>query len=240
MTGDRPIGGVVADLLVIVPSRGRPHNVAALLSAWADTATGAADLLVALDDDDPTRDDYESLTLPWHWPGNPPLWTVGPRRRLVGTLNNVAALHASEYGSLGFLGDDHRPRSRAWDARFVECLSAGTGVVYGNDLLQRERMPTAVALTSDIVSTLGYMVPPALVHLCADLVWLDWGTALGRITYLPDVILEHLHPAAGKATLDDGYRDANSSERATADAAAYQAYRDGQLADDVAKLRTLL
>lgn len=227
---------------MIVPSRGRPANVAALLDAWADTATGAADVLFAVDADDPCREDYAALRVPESWPPrlNNLLWSVGERRRLVGTLNAAAAWYAQYYRCVGFLGDDHRPRTFGWDARFVECLSGGTGIVYGNDLLQGERMPTAVAMTSDIVMQLGYMVPPTLVHLCADLVWLDWGHALDRITYLSDLVIEHMHPAAGKSEMDDGYADANSSERATADADAYHAYRSGQFADDVAKLRTLL
>ena len=74
------------------------------------------------------------------------------------------------------MGDDHRPRPAAmpWDARIRECLSGGPGIVYGNDLLQGEKMATAVAMTSDIVTTLGYMCPPAMVHLCVDLVWVAW------------------------------------------------------------------
>src|SRR5439155_4080783 len=113
----------------------------------------------------------------------------GARRRLRGTLNQLAAEHAPSWRNVGFMGEDHRPSTPRWDARFVECLSGGgPGLVYGNDLLMGEAMPTAVAMTSNIVTTLGYMAPPALVHLCIDLAWKDWGEGLGRITYLPDVI----------------------------------------------------
>jgi hypothetical protein len=130
---------------------------------------------------------------------------------------------------------------QAWDARIRTCLSGGPGIVYGNDLLQGELMPTAVAMTSDIVTTLGYMAPPTMVHLCVDLVWKDWGVGMQRITYLGDMVIEHLHPAAGKAVLDAGYEECNSSEQVTADATAYYAYRDdGALSADLEKLRALV
>jgi hypothetical protein len=102
-------------------------------------------------------------------------------------------------------------------------------------------MATAVAMTSDIVSTLGYMAPPAMVHLCVDLVWLDWGRGMGRITYLDDMVIEHLHPAAGKAELDAGYEEVNSEQQVSSDSAAYYDYRDnGGLEADLEKLRKLV
>lgn len=229
----------MSDLLMIVPTRGRPESIPQIMDCWA--ATGAtANILFAVDEDDPKVDQYAEQYATLH--SNPQaIMVVGPRLRLCGTLNAVATYQASRYRFLGFMGDDHRPRSARWDARFVECLSGGTGIVYGNDLLVGEDMPTAVAMTSDIVKTLGYMAPPSLVHLCIDLVWLDWGRGLERITYLPDVIIEHMHPANGKADMDAGYEDANNAERVAADARAYYAYRDeGGLQADLDKLRTLL
>jgi len=100
---------------------------------------------------------------------------------------------------------------------------------------------TAVAMTSDIVQTLSYMAPPQLVHLCLDLVWVEWGKGMERITYLPDVVIEHLHPAAQKAEMDAGYAEVNSEQQVSADSAAYYEYRDGGgLEADLEKLRKLV
>ncbi|MGW4076053.1 glycosyltransferase family 2 protein [Streptomyces asiaticus] len=229
------------DLLVIIPTRGRPDSVPAIVQAWNDTGA-TADLLFAVDTDDPELAAYKQHAA--ELKGDPRVrFTFGKRRRLCGTLNQQAVKAAKTYRFLAFLGDDHRPRpaDRPWDERFRECLSGGPGIVYGNDLLQGENMPTAVAMTSDIVSTLGYMAPPALVHLCLDLCWLDWGKGMQRITYLDDMVIEHLHPAAGKAAVDQGYEEANSAEQVTADSAAYYEYRDGGgLEADLEKLRKLV
>lgn len=232
----------MSDLLMIVPTRGRPDSVPAIMQAWDDTEA-TAHLLFAVDTDDPEVAAYRKHAKRLK-DDDRVKFTFGKRRRLCGTLNQQAVKHASTYPVLAFMGDDHRPRTVGWDVRFVTCLSggaAGPGVVYGNDLLQGEKMPTAVALTSDIVSTLGYMAPPALVHLCLDLVWLDWGKGIGRITYLEDLIIEHMHPANGKAPMDAGYEEVNSSEQVSADSDAYYDYRDnGGLQADLDKLRALL
>lgn len=227
------------ELLMIVPTRGRPHSIAPLVQAWRETESQAA-LMIALDDDDPELDNYwgafarvEDMSRIYA--------LTAPRLRLAGTLNLYATTHALQYAAIGFMGDDHRPRTRGWDQRFAECLSGGPGIVYGNDLLVGDKFPTAVMMTADIVSALGYMVPPGFVHLNVDLVWRDWGQGMGRITYLHDVVIEHVHPHAGKAPLDDRYEEVNSSEMVAADAATYFAYRDyGGLTADVEKLRTLL
>ncbi|GFE20038.1 glycosyltransferase family A protein [Streptomyces nigrescens] len=229
------------DLLVIIPTRGRPQAVPALVDAWNDTGA-TADLLFAVDTDDPELAAYKAHAAELKGDGRV-RFTFGKRRRLCGTLNAQAAKAAKSYRYLAFMGDDHRPRPAAmpWDARIRECLSGGPGIVYGNDLLMGERMPTAVAMTSDIVRALGFMAPSCLVHLCLDLVWLDWGRGMQRITYLDDMVIEHLHPAAGKADTDAGYEEVNSSEQVSADSAAYYDYRDnGGLAADLEKLRKLV
>ncbi|MFF8829319.1 hypothetical protein [Streptomyces sp. NPDC015131] len=227
------------DLLMIVPTRGRPGSIPEIMKAWDQTGA-TADILFAVDTDDPELTAYKKHQAAFK-DDDRVRFTFGKRRRLVGTLNQQAVKHAKSYRFLAFMGDDHRPRSHGWDARFRECLSGGPGVVYGNDLLQGEKMATAVAMTSDIVTTLGYMAPPTFVHLCVDLVWLDWGRGMGRITYLHDLILEHLHPAAGKAQTDAVYEECNSREQVGADGAAYYAYRDeGGLEADLVKLRKLV
>lgn len=225
-----------ADLLVIVPSRGRPHNIADLHDAWQATTTGAADLLVAVDDDDPTLPDYERVCAERDIE-----LTVGPRLRMCPTLNKVALERAPHHFALGFFGDDHRPRTRGFDHRYVETLRGlGTGCVYGNDLLAGERLPTQWAQTSDIVKALGAMIPAPVKHLWADNMVYDLGHAIDRIRYLPDVIVEHLHPLAGKANDDAGYQEVNHPDASEADRLVYADWYHNRMPGDVEKLKTLI
>lgn len=236
----------MTDLLMIVPSRGRPQNVAALLDAWAETTVADTELWIAVDDDDPTLSEYLTVQPNMEWPAppvHPPAWFVRPRLRLAGTLNTLAieAAKTGQYKAIGFMGDDHRPRTRGWDERFADALrELGSGVVYGNDLIQGAALPTAVAMTTDIIATLGYMVPPGLVHLYADTAWLELGKAIGKVRYLPEVVLEHMHPIAGKAAEDAGYREANAPEQYESDRIAFQNWMHDGFDADIAKLRALL
>jgi hypothetical protein len=65
------------------------------------------------------------------------------------------------------------------------------------------------------------------------------GKALDMITYLPDVIVQHLHPVAGKAKEDQTYREANSPENWTNDRKRLERYLAEELAGDVVKLKEI-
>lgn len=106
------------------------------------------------------------------------------------------------------LDDDHWPVTVGWDQLYLNALDTlgGTGVVYGNDLFQRDRLPTAPGLSTDIVRELGWYAPPQLQHWYCDNFWLELGTRSRRISYLPDVIIEHRNVQAGKAPDDATYQ----------------------------------
>jgi hypothetical protein len=228
---------VTRDLLIIVPSRGRPANIDRLADAF-DTATHA-DLLVAVDDDDPELAGYMRIA-----DRRGGKWDIGQRRRLVGTLNHVATNPArtSDYRYLGFMGDDHWPRTPGWDREYVHALDrvGAGGIVYGDDLIQGSKLPTQVALDKRIVDTLGYMAPPGLVHMFADNFWRDLGLHLGTLRYLPDVVVEHLHPIASRAAWDDRYAEVNAPAVMETDHATYDRYLAEEMLDAVARIKGAL
>lgn len=205
------------NLALLVPSRHRPHNIAELIKACDETET-ESDLIVIVDDDDDSMDDYLQLGCD--------IFIVERNGKGMARPLNFAARHfQNKYRHFAFLGDDHRPRTKNWDVHFINVLDElETGLVYGNDLLQGERLPTAVAMTGNIVKALGGMVPPNMIHLYLDNFWLHLGRDLNAIRYLPDIIIEHLHPAAGKAQWDEGYRTVNAAEIYSADAKAFEDY----------------
>lgn len=222
----------MSDLVVIVPSRGRPANARRFRDAWQATADGC-DLWFAVDQTDPELIGYNDLA---------PHLMFCQSDGMPAALNEVAnraIVSARPY--IGFCGDDHLPRTPHWDRHIIEALARlGTGIVYGNDLMQHGALPTAVFMTADIVAALGYMCPPRFRHLYLDNCWKAWGEGIGRIRYLPDVVIEHLHPQAGKSEWDDGYRRVNAGDVWAHDAQQWDLYRSGQLFADLAKLRALL
>lgn len=212
-------------MLVIVPTRGRPENIVRLDNAISDTLTDI-DVCYCVDDDDPNLAGYVKTGIPL---------LCGPRKRLVGTLNEVALKFAWEYDIIGFLGDDVLPKTERWDDiirhNFVENM-----VAYGNDGHQGEGLPTGVFLDARIIRILGYMVPPTFIHLFADNYWKALGEALGTLTYLPDLDMEHLHPYAGKAEHDQTYAEANAGPVWENDERAFNEYVTHFLANDVERL----
>jgi hypothetical protein len=228
----------VADLVVIVPSRGRPHTVAEMAEAFEQTCTADTQLWFAVDDDDPTAEKYRAARAPIAQGVHV---VTSSNASMVDALNRAAVnLSVGAPCAIAFMGDDHRPRTVGWDRAYLDALAAQPGIVYGNDLIQGPNLPTQCAMSTEVVRALGHMVPPVLTHLYADNYWRDLGKACGCLTYLPDVVIEHLHPVAGKAEVDDGYRRVNAPEMYQRDAAAYETYMREHGGRDVAAVRQAL
>lgn len=219
----------MTDMLVMVTSRGRPHQFVDLVDTIRATSMGVR-VVAVLDDDDPTLDDYPLDRADIEV-------EVGPRLGHAQSMNRCAVAHADEVDIIGQLGDDHRPRTVGWE-RMVAAALTTTGIAYGDDLYQRVALPTAVWMTTDIVRALGHFCPPTLWHLFVDNYWLDLGVASGCLRYLPGVVVEHLHPDAGKADVDDTYTE---SWQWVTDEVAWNDYREsGRLHHDVAVVRGLV
>jgi hypothetical protein len=197
------------------------ENALGLLHTWYETSTDEnSGLLFIVGYEDPRFHEYQNKIPEQH------LLTF-PERGLVKALNYaVSCGYAEDYEALGFMGDDHRPRTHGWDSTYLDNLrELGYGYVYGNDLLMGERIPTQVAISSSIVKCLGFFGPPGFTHLNVDVTWKDMGEALGKLRYLDDVVIEHMHPAAGKAEVDSGYKHVNSSMMVKLDEAEYARWK---------------
>jgi glycosyltransferase involved in cell wall biosynthesis len=218
------------NLAILVPSRERPSNIAELIKSLDETET-ESDLIVILDDDEPCFEQYIEL-------GATMITIEKEGRGMAKPLNFAANLFKDDYRHFAFLGDDNRPRTKNWDVHFINALDElETGIVYGNDLFQGEALPTAAALTGNIVKALGGMVPQGMIHLYLDNFWLRLGQDLGAIRYLPEIVIEHLHPYAGKSSWDQVYRDVNSPEMYSADKQALEDFLNS--VDYVELLNTL-
>lgn len=207
-------------MIILVPTRGRPMNATQLLSAHEELSA-ASDLLFVIDANDPEHDQYHFEV------GQERCMTIDNNSRGMAYPINKAANaigKQDKYDFFAFLGDDHRPRTADWDLQLMAAMQRRPSMAYGNDLLQGKRLPTMITMTSDIVKALGGMVPPNMKHLYLDNFWKKLGEDLGSLTYLDDVIVEHMHPVAGKAEWDEGYKEVNAQEVYSFDALAYQNY----------------
>lgn len=222
------------ELVIIVPSRGRPQQMREFLKQWHRTKSNSW-VALCVDDDDETLNRYP-LNAP-HWPAV----YKGPRRGLAWWTNQMA-IHFAWDGvfAVASVGDDHRLEGD-WEAQILGALhEMGTGIVYGDDGFQGENRPTACFMTADIVRTLGWMCVPGCEHMEIDVAWKELGEAAGVLRYLPHVKTPHLHPLAGKADWDESYRESNSEASYAHDIAVYRAYKEsGQFDADVARIKAL-
>lgn len=223
------------DLTVYVPTRGRPGNALKLQEQFYKTVSLNSRIMFILSNDDDKVEEYSGL----HYS-----MRVSPERRGFTEPLNLGYLRDRRevYSyALGFMGDDHFPHTLGWDERVIsELKNMGAGLVYGNDKFQKEKIPTQIFMTADIPLELGFFTLPRLQHLYADNFWLDLGRGLGRIRYLPDVIIEHLHPGAGKAEHDEGYEFSGSFQLDQKDKKIYCDYLAEELADDVVRVDAAL
>ena len=200
--------------LVILPTRSRPENAERCINALKEHSV-MSDFIIAIDDDQ--ADLYPRL--------DGVTYEVNPRLRMNGTLNLVASKYADKYETIYFLGDDHLVQTPNWDEYLSSAIaSKGYGLAYGNDLLQGQRLATAVMMSTNIIKAVGYMAPPKLVHLYMDNYWMILGKELNSLWYFDKVIIEHLHPVAGKVGWDQQYMEANSNEVADGDRAELHRY----------------
>lgn len=212
--------------LVILPSRSRPDNVKRGVDALLEHSR-ISDIIVAIDEDQ--ADLYPRL--------EGVTYEVNPRLRMNGTLNLVANKYADKYETIYFLGDDHLVKTPGWDELLYAPIKArGYGLSYGNDLLQGQKLATAIMMSANIVRTLGFMAPPKLIHLYMDNFWMSLGQALDCLTYVREAVIEHMHYLAGKAQADEQYLDVNSQEMYRKDQESFIDYMQGQLKGDLERL----
>jgi hypothetical protein len=223
-------------MCVVVPSRGRPENAARLAQAFVDTQT-EADLYFVIDNDDPKWNEYAKNENIKCLPADNK--TGGCASSLnSGAVRLLDIINFPLYDYFVFMGDDHLPRTQNWDKAFIQALGQNTGIVYGNDLFQGENLPTAFGMSRDLVLDLQGMTFPGCIHLFFDNFVKQLGIDLNYLKYLPDVIIEHLHPVAGKAEMDEGYARVNQPKWYEEDLLALQKYlRSQEYADLVTKFK---
>jgi len=228
----------VPELAVVVPTRGRPENAARLAKAFETTTVSDAVVVFVADRDDPRLEDYLRL----HEERGIDRLLIhdgSGGRGLCVPLNFAARRYADLYEYVGFMGDDHLPRTHGWDREIISELdSLEPRIAYGNDLLQGANLPTAVFMQSRMIRTLGFMAPQVMRHLYLDNYWKELGEAVGGLRYRDDVVIEHLHPVAGKAQWDERYAAVNAPEADNGDRHAWECYRsDGRFESAVHLVR---
>ncbi len=189
---------------IIAPTRKRPQNVTRLVDNIVNTVSNVqnVELLVYIDEDD-----EESI----------PALQYAAERVNTNAVQGNKLIGSQMYNELGklaqgdifmFAADDIVFRTKNWDtiveqefAKYEDKIL----LVYGNDGFQNGRIATHGFIHRYWVELVGYVLPPKLASAYTD----EWVTDLAiradRKCYMPNLIVEHMHPAAGKAPTDETY-----------------------------------
>jgi hypothetical protein len=195
-------------IAILIPSRDRCHKVEKLHKNWFEYTDNLieTDCIIILDEDNEST--YTRM------PGF--IYEIVPtngKRGVVFPLNKVAKKYCNNYEYIGFLGDDHLPKTKRWNVEMYDVLTKNKpfSMVYGNDLIQGENLPTNIIMDSLFIKYLDNMVDSKIQHLFADNYWLYIGKYIDNIHYLNHVIIEHEHYSRNKSELDEMYKILNSS-----------------------------
>jgi len=179
---------------IICATKNRPENVKRLIQSAKDTAQDF-EFVFIIDEGDTIE--AQGYTVVINKQGFVSL----------GTLFNMGVPYAK--GDVFMLcGDDVVFRSKDWDKIVQDKINSFKDkicLVYGDDLLQGERMATHPFVHKNWVEALGYLNPPQFYSDFGDVYLMDLARGVNRLVYLPEVVAEHLHPFGNKAPTDDTY-----------------------------------
>jgi predicted protein tyrosine phosphatase len=202
------------------------------INSWHRQSEGLSDLHVIIDNDNIEEFDFlysvkeiESITV------------QSAENTLMQKLNTIALDIASNYKYMAFTADDIIFET-PWESRFIDYLkSVPYGVVYANDTIHGENLPTHPCVSSNLVTALGFFGCPAVSHNYFDNFWMSIGTELGYIKYFDDVIMRHIHPLAGRAPLDELSFKVFYSMNSDGD--GYAEYMSKNFAEDIEKIKRM-
>lgn len=208
----------------IVPTRGRPEWLQRLwdgINATVERLDVLEMVVVADEDDDATL-----ALLPTLDPK--PIVVVGPDRLPIPKWVDGEA--ESLGGIVMLASDDIVPVTPGWDDRVREAFQKWPdriGMVYTDDGLRHDLMGPHPFVSREWLDAVGYYLPDGFMHQCIDTWIREVATRIGRVQYLGDVLLQHLHHVNRKAPKEAYARTDQYVHIDRAHYAATQDERDG-------------
>lgn len=237
------------EVVALCPTRENPDGAREMIrSFYATIHRLNSDVVLVVDQDDPYLNQYLAIPEEFRWVEV----TAGQVRRhemvqvmvveggsLTKATNEAVARMWDSDAIVGHVGDDHRFRTPGWDTRIRDILLEAPGVVYAWDGF-RSAWASAWWTNMKIIRTLGWLAVPGSMHLTIDDVFMDIGAGIGRLTFLEDVLIEHLHPASGKVAWRPIVQSHYKKDRRAKEEANLARYRAEDFANDINRLQEAL
>ncbi len=190
-------------IAILCPSRGRPERFTRMLESAVRTAKNKFEVLAYVDDDDPTRGEYEAT------------WAnvyVGPRIDLGPSYEVLRKRTTAGIVMMG--ADDLVFRTMHWDVLVEEAAPKDLISVVsfddgGNTGAKEDGHPF---IGRGFIDAIGGITNPDLGHCCID----NWVVEIAKNAECfkrLDLLIEHLHPKYRKAEWDQTYKDNSKAKR---------------------------
>jgi len=204
---------------VLAPTRARPHLAVAMAKSLFASAEDPdnVELLVYMDDDDPTTEDGLRQFEEAFPEGSQNLViNVGPHEGLGKAWNTLAYMANGRFLSMG--NDDLEYKTKGWDTALDrELVKFPDEIVcmFFNDQLNRQRQCAFPTITRKWYETVNHFTGEYFHFFWHD-TWIEHiAKDLGRLHYISDVIVTHHHHKRGNvrdATVQARVRAAHQSD----------------------------
>lgn len=201
-----------AKISLLHATRGRPAKAYKARATWLDRAfdADAIEHIYALDHDDETIGPFVTCR-----------HVINHRRGPVAAWNEAAKFSRGEI--LIQLSDDWDPPVH-WDKLILQKFEGidRPAVLAVSDGHRTDNLLCMAIINRNRYKQQGYMFHPEFFSMFSDNLFTDRAYADGVVIDATDIVIEHLHPAFGKAEMDETYARSNAPENYEAGLATYE------------------
>ena len=201
---------------ILTPTRNRPNNCDRFIKSLYETTqyTGTLELLFYVDSDDPAKDIYKEIEE--RWQNN--FWriefVIGEPMSVSKSWNIIAEKSLGDIMIMG--NDDLVYKTIRWDtkllSRLIE-LNDPYVLTWFEDGINGNRHCAFPVISREWYETLGYF-SPGIFNFGYNDTWVyDIAKRVGKLNFMGDILVEHLHFSAGKSNMDDTYARNRSQEK---------------------------
>jgi hypothetical protein len=210
--------------MIILPTLGRPLSLKRFVTHYYLT-DATLPVHVVFDEADAVK--YDNIGLPDNFKT-----VCVPTGTKLGDIYNLIFNAFPNEDFYGMVSDDCVPKTKHWDIKLRDaCLP--NKVSWPADGFINGSMPTFPFFGGDLIRGLGWWCPPGIKHWYTDNAWKLITHSLSIEAYLPDVLVEHLHPSNGNAVQDATYE--NQPNRAV-DRVAFENFKRYELPSIIERL----
>lgn len=186
---------------ILHPSRQRPDKSWRVTRDWISKAGSDVELIVSIDDNDPTRNDYQR-----HYLQADPMTTrliSNPNRSAIDAINNAAKVAK---GDIMIVVSDDTECPHDWANKILRAVIGRKDYVLRVADGIQDWIITAPIIDRHYYNRFGYVYNPEYAHMFSDTEFTHVADMLGKIIRRDDIMFRHAHPCKGLATMDEVYR----------------------------------